>query len=299
MIDANASITVAVDPTNPGQFFACCGLLELAGRLWPGAESWFGSMEFSITGGGTILNLLDAVRQAGLQSELSPALEQERNALESKKRQLKRAGQALDAVEEKRRKELGTLLREGNIRVGPPFDLLLDWWQEDGDDNPKTWAGSQQVMRIASAAFAATEQAAKTGGLLTFSCVMRPTGSDDDEGGKVEPFYFDGSRGANARDIDIGFSPNKLDRLETFAHPAVEFFALVGLQRCRPLPTQERRVFDYFTWTVPCRLAVLPAAVCGLFGDPQACGYRFENAFRTGQKKQKAFNPAIPLGGSR
>ena len=32
------SITINVDVTNPGQFFACCGLLELADRLWPGAE---------------------------------------------------------------------------------------------------------------------------------------------------------------------------------------------------------------------------------------------------------------------
>jgi len=32
------SITVTVDVTNPGQFFACCGLLELADRLWPGRK---------------------------------------------------------------------------------------------------------------------------------------------------------------------------------------------------------------------------------------------------------------------
>ena len=35
------AISVPVDPTNPGQFFACCGLLELADRLWGGAEGWF------------------------------------------------------------------------------------------------------------------------------------------------------------------------------------------------------------------------------------------------------------------
>ena len=37
----SASICVPVDVTNPGQFFACCGLFELADRLWPGAEAWF------------------------------------------------------------------------------------------------------------------------------------------------------------------------------------------------------------------------------------------------------------------
>ena len=45
----NMSIRVTVDPTNPGQFFACCGLLELADRLWPGAEGWFEGREFCIS----------------------------------------------------------------------------------------------------------------------------------------------------------------------------------------------------------------------------------------------------------
>jgi hypothetical protein len=42
-----------VDLTNPGQFFACCGLLEFADRLWPGAEGWFDSMDqFVVSTGG-------------------------------------------------------------------------------------------------------------------------------------------------------------------------------------------------------------------------------------------------------
>ncbi len=42
------NISVKVDVTNPGQFFACCGLLELAGRLWPGAEGWFEKARFCL-----------------------------------------------------------------------------------------------------------------------------------------------------------------------------------------------------------------------------------------------------------
>ena len=34
-------ITTNVDTTNPGQFLACCGLFELAHRLWDGTEGWF------------------------------------------------------------------------------------------------------------------------------------------------------------------------------------------------------------------------------------------------------------------
>ena len=42
------NIQIPVDLTNPGQFFACCGLLELADRLWPGAEGWFEKRLFCI-----------------------------------------------------------------------------------------------------------------------------------------------------------------------------------------------------------------------------------------------------------
>ena len=41
-------IRVNVDPTNPGQFFACCGLLELADRLAPGTEGWFAKDRFEL-----------------------------------------------------------------------------------------------------------------------------------------------------------------------------------------------------------------------------------------------------------
>jgi len=44
------NIQIPVDLTNPGQFFACCGLLELADRLWPSAEGWFENDIFLITG---------------------------------------------------------------------------------------------------------------------------------------------------------------------------------------------------------------------------------------------------------
>ena len=39
MKSSGTIIQLNVDPTNPGQFFACCGLLELADRLRDGAEA--------------------------------------------------------------------------------------------------------------------------------------------------------------------------------------------------------------------------------------------------------------------
>src|SRR5947207_624032 len=39
-------ITIPVDLLNPGQFFACCGLLELADRTWRDVEGWFSDQCF-------------------------------------------------------------------------------------------------------------------------------------------------------------------------------------------------------------------------------------------------------------
>lgn len=59
MNNPEPSIYVTVDPMNPGQFFACCGLLELADRLWKVAEGWFEGGQFCIACEGTLTALLD------------------------------------------------------------------------------------------------------------------------------------------------------------------------------------------------------------------------------------------------
>jgi CRISPR-associated protein Csb3 len=111
---------------------------------------------------------------------------------------------------------------------------------------------------------------------------------------KKEPYYYDARRGPNAHSRDVGFSPNDL-ALTTTAFPAVEFLCLVGLQRCLPAKTDKARFYDYFTWTASLTPSVLPAAASRLLPHVGARGYRFENWFRTGQRKHKAFRSAIPL----
>jgi CRISPR-associated endonuclease/helicase Cas3 len=293
------TFSVNVDPTNPGQFFACCGLLELADRLWPdpGAEGWFADGKFHVTCEGTIPTLFAELRKVGLSSALTPELQAERESLEKRKRELKRERKSLPKKEETRRKELGTLFREGSIRIGARFNLLLDWWQSNDDSNPKTWAGSQAVIRIAGAALTASGSASTAPSPFDYSCIMRAADEGeeaDEDGDKVEPFYFDARRCPNAHSRDVGFSPNDLD-LTTTAHPAVELLCLVGLQRCLPAKTDESRIYDYFTWSQPLAPVLLPAAVSGLLPHLGSRGYRFENWFRTGQRKHKAFRSAIPL----
>jgi len=303
------ALRLRVDPTNPGQFFACCGLLELADRAWQGAEGWFEQDDrtFCLVASKSDrelspAKLLRAVSATGLQGELSVELRQERERLEAKKRELGKEKKTLTKKDEERRKKLGGLLRSGNIRLGQPFNLLLDWWQDSGEDCPKTWAGSQAVLRIAQAALAGSSKAFESDAPFHYYSVMRPAHEgEDDEGNeadsdaetdKVEPFYFDSNRGAHAHPLDIGFSPNAIKQLTLKAAPALEFLCLVGLQRHRPQRAAGPRVFDYWTWSIPLATSVTQAAVAGFLSQAGCRRYRFCNEFRTDQRKHKGFTSA-------
>ncbi|HEY7327580.1 MAG TPA: hypothetical protein VH592_08070 [Gemmataceae bacterium] len=259
MSASTSFIRVNVDPRNPGQFFACCGLLELADRLWGGVEGWFADNQFhSAHTGGTLADVLQAVSLAELH-QVDPDND-----------------------------------TSSAILIGPPFDLLLDWWQDErsGGKQLKVWAGTMQSVRIARAmrgTFQRTDL--QNENLFDQGMVVYDPDAQDR---KVEPYYFDSRRGANAQALDIGFVPDAL-HMTTTAYPAVEFLCLVGLQRARPAPTDTPRVFTYFTWSVPLPAPLLPAATTGQLGHVGAAGYRFENAFRTNQKKHKAFLPATPI----
>lgn len=255
------SITVNVDITNPGQFFACCGLLELADRLWPGAEGWFGERDrtFLISCGGTIDTLIEAIAAA----ELIPVRPSDPYS--------------------------------SPVMIGSPFrPLSIDWWETDmtGARDLKVWAGTMESFGIAEAMqYAMRNQRFHSSGLFDIGMVVT---TPRDAGKKKEPYCFDARRASNAHSRDVGFSPNDLGAT-SIAHPAVELLCLIGLQAARPVPTAKSRVYDYFTWHVPILSNLLLAASTCSLGLKDACAYRFENWFRTGQKKHKAFRSATPL----
>jgi hypothetical protein len=260
------AISVRVDPANPGQFFACCGLLELADRLWGGAEGWFDTNMFYL------LPLAPAETSAGIG------------------RLVRTIGEAELTPTDPENQTSSPLL------IGAPFNLRLDWWEDDraSGEQLKVWAGSMRGLRIARAmqTVLACDEAAQTASLFDYGVVVRDPDQPDN---KVEPFYFDARRGASALPIDIGFSPDSL-QMTNIAYPAVEFPCLVGLQRFRPVPTANRRMFEYHTWSLPLTASIAPVAVAGMIPDSGACAFRFENAFRTDQRKHKAFSIATPIG---
>jgi hypothetical protein len=238
-------MSTELDFDNPGQFFACCGLLELAGRLWPGSQGCFGSDRglefFMLEAPGheyfPYRPLFDALCTGEPPFVLAP--DHDRYPPDRKPFILKR-----------------------------PFDLRLDWWlTDDGSDlSPlKTW----------------DELTSPIGMLLTLASKLRELNVDDD--------VWNG-------DIGIANNPGMLmNRLETsglgldpdaarvffgspaFQHasPLTEFFAMIGLQSCRPVSERAAHGnrFVYRPWTEPVAADGMPAAVAG--GRPSLGAFAF------------------------
>lgn len=243
---------INVDLTNPGQFFGCCGVFELAQRLWPDATAHFEGGCFSVSEG----DLRDLVTRVA-EATLVNLVEKDRSA--------------------------------SPMQLGPPFDFRLDWWKPGaGDTSLKPWAGTMLASRIALAMQRDLPRTLECGFFDDGHVVI---GSDDK---KVEPYYFDGRRGASALPLDIGFSSDALS-LESVAFPATEFFTLVGLQRFRP-KSLRLRVFRYRAWHASLPITLAALAVAGIL-PVSGPVFQFENAFRTDQRKHKAFSPAVPMNG--
>jgi CRISPR-associated protein Csb3 len=295
-----SSFAVTVDMANPGQVIACCGVFELAHRKWPGAEGWFDGRQFRVAIPGLYDdNALGCLVKTLAESEISGLSEEEydeRVRLEKEGKELRKKGLKLPEDKEKRRQELGEQARAGVIRIGAPFDLLLDWWQTDDEVAPKT--GRQELHKIARAAQDALSGISDLTTLLDYGCVLRKPReywtSDSDGKEKVEPFYFDARRFAHA--LDTGFSLDTQE-METIANPAVELLCLIGLQRFRPATAPAKWGFDYWIWSQPLSAPVAAAVFSGVSPLPGSQGYRFRLRFRDDQKRGKAFGLTARIGG--
>jgi CRISPR-associated endonuclease/helicase Cas3 len=253
------SATLALNPANPGHYFACCGLFELAARLSRDALAWFertdGSYRFHIAHTSSLTDLLKKVTDAEI-----TMLDPEDNTASP-------------------------------IFIGDPFNFRVDWWRTAGNDTSalKVWAGTMEAPRIARTMQKAIHP--EDGEKILFN--LRIAYLPEDPSKKVEPFYFDANRGPNSDARDVGFSTNDLG-LETLAAPAVEFLTLVGLQRAIPRPVGDR-LFDFCLWHTPIPISLLAAAINGCTDTRRSPTFRFESWYRTSQRKHKAFLPAKPL----
>jgi CRISPR-associated protein Csb3 len=269
-------ISVSVDVTNPGQFFACCGLLELADRLWPGAEGWFQESVFGVACGGTLKEFLNQLAQSDIRSSLSSAELGQLESLLSKKKA------ALSETEQEDKVQLQQKGRMERLYLAEPFNIWLDWWRDESAKRTelKTWAGKQLVAKMANHMFSIVRERITAHDLEAHNLFFQ---SSDDS----LPFNFDSDlcRTGNAR--DAGFSADTLG-LKSSYRPFLELLAVIGLQRFRPAPLGQK--FTYSTWAEPLPALVAAAWVPGLIAATTRRSYAFGLFSRT--QYMKAFLPA-------
>lgn len=254
MPNPTPNITIPVDLTNPGQFFACCGLLELADRLWPGTEGWFTpGATFSLFSDVVACNL-SAILKA-LATATIRALDQDDNA--------------------------------SAIRLGlGKASMLLDWWRDEvaGGQRLKTWAGRQsgpQIFKLMAENIAdiTAEDADKA---FDFSATVFDVKDGKTKKKTISPFYFDARRSGTG--LDVGFSADE-QQMSVREFPVVETLALVGIQRFRPRTDESGalRSFVYAAW--PEHLPLIPAqgVACGAVQLPSCEYFRFARPSRGGE----------------
>ncbi|MBV8453539.1 MAG: type I-U CRISPR-associated protein Cas8c [Deltaproteobacteria bacterium] len=272
------NFSVSVDVANPGQFFACCGLLELADRLWAGAEGWFDDQAFCLITGDvshSLAALLDEVRL--ITFNVASCLEGDKGEEDNDKG-------PVDPIV--------LFWKDGRQAIH------VDWWS---DKSIKPWAGSMNERVILRAMLSAIDPSNSDPfndlRRVQYQSPKLTESGRSSKPKKKEPFYFDPRRGNKAHPLDCGFSPDT-HGMEADCCPALEALCFVGLQRARPGPTRMTNQSRYSVWprldsTSPGLMPSLVApVVCGSVRIPGSSDYAFHNYFRTDQRKHKTYSQA-------
>lgn len=207
-------LRLRLDPLNPGQFFACCGLFELLSLDEPGLLSCFTvdarkprSADFviySAAGPGALASVLRRLRDA------TPAFPN-------------------DIPE--------AAVRPAVIPYGVRA-LDIDWWLDEfleNTTNIKCWAGQVTTRRLFGELLALLDMESRCEDLFD-----RPASTSS-------LFGVDPRSAWNT--LDLGFSPNE-HGVPSTVFPAVEVLAAIGLQFFRP-DSKIRSSIRYSLWTDP------------------------------------------------
>ncbi len=292
-------IRLRLDPTNPGQFLACCGLLDLADRAWVGAEGWFeenadffclSPLERAAGRSYAAKALLEEFTSAKLMNTTiteAQLLRREEIAREEKKTKrdlgqeaeraklLKKERDALDALWDSAKNDA--------LYLGPPFDIRLDWYLDDrsGGSRFKTWAGQQTITQIARDMKDAVARAAFDDSETEWLFARIPCDKS---------LHFD-ALGATS-DLDVGFSFDPLKIGSPDKRALLQLLAFIGLQRFAPRRRAGDAAYEYTAWRTPLLPEVAQAAASGI-----GAGHARVFAFRLHSTKYlKSFLPAQPQG---
>jgi CRISPR-associated protein Csb3 len=280
-------IRLRVDPTNPGQFFACCGLLELANQLWGESAGFFNeeSKLFFIKAPDMVKNvnitkLIEAIVKCHITNAMN---DDELNRLENLSKMPRKEILKLPLLEAEKR-QLEEIWRAAPILFHEPFDLRVDWFLDDrsGGNAFKTWAGQQSVLDIASNMKRLVQE-------CDFSRISHEDLLFWTKNSDSVPFNFDSNLGGVGSDLDVGFSFDPL-KIHVQIRPIIEILAFIGLQRFRPVFDEAKNCYRYSIWFTPLIPEIASVAACGLLGLRNSKLFEFRLLYRT--KYLKSFLPA-------
>lgn len=277
------TITLDVDLRNPGQFLACCGLLELASRIDDSAVGWFNREQFHVrcSKPGFLLELTVCPIARN-----SPPNEQS----------------APNNADSAKPSENGKELPSPPIYIGEPFNLLLDWWTDGAATEAgfKTWSAGMTVLGFIDGGTRRTgKKEIRSSGMrqhmshhLGNPRTLLTNGVDliDDP----MPFNFD-SRLSRNNALDLGFT----GKIKFAFSPAVELLALIGLQRFRPRVIQRWQHNVFSTWALPLGVTTASAVAHGLLPTLAHSTHRFSIIPRDSKARYKLFGPARLARGIR
>jgi hypothetical protein len=249
---------VNLDILNPGQFFACCGLLELAHRLWPGlgVEGWFERKANTWRYSFYILISEDQFKEM----------------------LFKLANSEVEKLNGSQDPKLAPLL------LKDPFNLRVDWWIDQRGEKTsfgKMFAGNKSTFVDMQRLLQVLKEKIKKGSdkledVFDWTCPL--------------PGRFGVDPRAAWDSLRVGFSPNTQQiKADTFF--VVELLGAIGLQTS--LPRKIKETYAYSPWLKRLPAIIARAAAAGLIPELSAGHFQFSLVERG---SYRAFSKAKLLG---
>jgi CRISPR-associated protein Csx14 len=204
-------LQVRLDPLNPGQFFACCGLFELLGADEPGLLSCF---------------VLDPNRPRVARFCVHTARGSDLLGIV--------LGRLRGAMVAFPSEEIEPSVRPA-VMAYDKRELTIDWWLDEFREKTtsiKCWAGQVTTRRL----------------FEELRPLLDVESTDDDlfERPALTSSLFGVDPRSAWNTLDLGFSPNE-HKVASTIFPAVEVLAAVGLQYFRP-DSSKRSAVRYSLW---------------------------------------------------
>ncbi|MCP4575011.1 MAG: hypothetical protein GY846_01800 [Deltaproteobacteria bacterium] len=213
------TLTINMDPCNPGQYFACCGVLAVVDRLSSHVRAWFDCPDETPRKGRFRISTCEPLGDQLLR--------------------------VFDGATVSDDPLFGDAHRNPVVIVTKSAgSFYLDWWLNNDYRNfngrLKNWASAVKIKEN------------------RFENWIRDMKEEAGKGISMENI-FDRSRSGKKINIDprsafngslsLGYSPRDM-RFDTAVYPYVEFYGAVGLQSNRP-ETKKKGIFSYYIWEEP------------------------------------------------